>query len=41
MEGFACLVFADEDEVNWMVGLDENDGKCECWMERKEGKRHD
>lgn len=36
MDGFACLAFADERQINWMVGLDRYDAKCECY-EPKEG----
>jgi len=31
MDGFACLAFADERQINWMVGLDRYDAKCECY----------
>lgn len=31
MEGFICMVFADEGVANWMVGLDEEKGHCEMY----------
>lgn len=34
MKGFICLSFAHEGVATWMVGLDDDDSKCECW-ERK------
>lgn len=30
-EGFACLAFASEGVVVWMVGTDEAAGMCECY----------
>ena len=36
MEGFICLAFASEGVATWMVGLDPDDSKCECWV-RKDG----
>lgn len=35
MKGFICLAFANEGIANWMLGLDDDDSKCECWV-RKE-----
>ena len=35
LEGFACMAFANEGEVVWMVGIDENNDQCECYQRRK------
>ena len=35
MEGFICLALAGEGVASWMLGLDHDDSKCECWK-RKE-----
>ena len=40
MDGFVCLAMADEGVANWMVGLDKDNGKCECWMKREEKKSY-
>jgi len=31
MEGSACLAFASEGDVIWMVGGDLENDLCECW----------
>lgn len=36
MEGYACMAFEDEGQVNWMVGLDRHTARCEQY-EPKEG----
>ena len=32
LEGFACMAFADEKEAIWMVGLNEEEDFCECFV---------
>jgi len=32
LEGFACLAFEAEREIVWMVGINENADKCECYL---------
>ena len=32
MDGYACMVFADEGVVTWMVGCDPNKERCECYQ---------
>ena len=38
MEGFVCTAMASDGVAVWMLGLDEDDSKCECWEKRKEPK---
>ena len=32
MDGYACMAFADEGVVTWMVGCDPNKERCECYQ---------
>lgn len=34
-DGFACMAFADENEINHMVGLDPETGVCEMYSPRE------
>lgn len=40
MKGFICTAMADEGVANWMLGLDDDDSMCECWMKREEKKSY-
>ena len=35
-DGFACTVFANEGQINHMVGLDPDSEQCECFTPKKE-----
>lgn len=41
MEGFLCTAFADEGIANWMLGLDDDNSKCECWQRKIKGNDDD
>ena len=41
MKGFICTAMADKGVANWMMGLDKDNSKCECWEKRKEVKQDD
>lgn len=38
MTGWVCTALADEGNVYWMVGLDEEMSECECWCKKIEEK---
>lgn len=38
VDGFVCTAMASEGVAVWMLGLDDDDSKCECWEKRKESK---
>ena len=35
MEGFICMAFADERIAAWTVGIDAENGMCECYQEKE------
>lgn len=40
MEGFVCTAMASDGVAVWMLGLYDDDSKCECWMKREEKKSY-
>lgn len=36
MEGFICMVFADEGKAEWLVGVHEETDQCECFSPRED-----
>lgn len=36
MDGFICLAFAYQGVANWMVGLDNDNSRCEAWFSKDE-----
>ena len=41
MKGFICTAFASEGVAHWMVGLDDDDSKCEVWERREKNNAAD
>lgn len=37
-DGYACMAFAIEGEVIWMIGNDPSVEMCECYMRRNENE---
>lgn len=34
MDGYICMAFANENQAVWMVGLQEQNGLCECYTSK-------